>query len=270
MKKYKTEGRINKQYAALANSDPDIHSDFSRISRGLLGKSLGLVLGGGGARGAAHLGMLKSIVEAGIPIDKVGGTSIGAFMSGLWSLHRDIAKVSAKSELWFDWMTQPINLLDLTYPITSLFSGRYFNNSIKRTFPESINIEDLWLPFYCVSTNINTSTERVHKTGTLWRYVRASMTYSWIIPPICDPVDGHMLMDGCYVNNVPGDVMLKSSCSHIIVVDVTAPDDTELTNYGDSLRWAAFIRQVNLNSNSRIFTVKFNPKLIGRKAFKLN
>jgi lysophospholipid hydrolase len=260
MTKYKTEGRIMKQYAALSQSDPDIHSDFSRISRALLGKSLGLVLGGGGARGAAHLGMLKSIVEAGIPIDKVGGTSIGAFMSGLWALHRDIDTVSEKSENWFHWMTQPINLLDLTYPITSLFSGKYFNNSIKTTFPETINIEDLWLPFYSVSTNINTSTERVHRTGTLWRYVRASMTYSWIIPPICDPVDGHMLMDGCYVNNVPGDIMLKSSCSHIIVVDVTSPDDTELTNYGDSLsgwwmlwkRWNPFTSPVKIPTQEGI------------------
>jgi len=235
MTKYKTDGKINKQYAALANSVPDIHSDFSRVARALQGKSIGLVLGGGGARGAAHLGMLKSIVEAGIPIDKVGGVSIGAFMTGLWALHRNIGNVSSKSQEWFEWMTNPINLMDLTYPITSLFSGAYFNSSIKTTFPDTINIEDLWLPFYCVSTDISTSTERVHRTGTLWRYVRASMSYAWIIPPICDPVDGHMLMDGCYVNNVPGDVMLKSSCSHIIVVDVTAPDDTELTNYGDSL-----------------------------------
>ena len=62
------------------------------------------------------------------------------------------------------------------------------------------------------------------------------MSYAWLLPPICDPVDGHLLMDGCYVNNVPGDVMLRSSCSHIIVVDVTAPDDTDLFNYGDTLR----------------------------------
>ena len=117
----------------------------------------------------------------------------------------------------------------------SLFSGAYFNWSIQQAFPEQVMIEDLWLPFYCVSTDISTSTERVHKEGSLWRYVRASMSYAWILPPICDPIDGHLLMDGCYVNNVPGDVMLRSACSHIIVVDVTAPDDEFLTNYGDSL-----------------------------------
>ena len=76
MSRYSTEGRINKQYSALAGTVPDLHSDFSRIARSLQGQSIGLVLGGGGARGAAHLGMLKSILEAGIPIDKVGGRII--------------------------------------------------------------------------------------------------------------------------------------------------------------------------------------------------
>ena len=73
MTKYTTEGRINKQYSLLADSVPDLHNDFSRIGRSLQGQSIGLVLGGGGARGAAHMGMLKSILECGIPIDKVGG-----------------------------------------------------------------------------------------------------------------------------------------------------------------------------------------------------
>ena len=73
MTKYHTESKINKQYAALSDTIPDLHNDFSRIARSLQGQSIGLVLGGGGARGAAHLGMLKSILEAGIPIDKVGG-----------------------------------------------------------------------------------------------------------------------------------------------------------------------------------------------------
>ena len=122
------------------------------------------MLGGGGARGAAHLGMLQSILEAGIPIDKVGGVSIGAFVGGLWSLHRDFDKVKDKSKEWFGYMMTYGNyVLDLTYPITSLFTGASFNFSIKLCFPETITIEDLWLPYYSVSTDISTSTERVHK-----------------------------------------------------------------------------------------------------------
>ena len=72
--------------------------------------------------------------------------------------------VSKKTKDWFDFMTLPYNLLrDLTYPITSLFNGSSFNESIKLCFPEMTTIEDLWLPYYCVSTDISTSTERVHK-----------------------------------------------------------------------------------------------------------
>ena len=76
MMKYSSDNRVNKQYSALASAPPDLHSDFSRLARSLQAESIGLVLGGGGARGAAHLGMLKSIVECGIPIDKVGGRVI--------------------------------------------------------------------------------------------------------------------------------------------------------------------------------------------------
>ena len=164
MVRYKSEAKVEAWYRNPQNqSAVDIHSDFSRLARALGGASIGLVLGGGGARGAAHLGMLKAIVEAGIPIDKVGGVSIGAFMSGLWSLHRDLASVSQSCGVWFEFMQKKSNLMDLTYPITSLFSGVYFNGSIKEAFPEEITIEDLWLPFYCVSTDISTSTERVHR-----------------------------------------------------------------------------------------------------------
>ena len=166
MTRQQSESKIRRYYAGLAGSPPDLHSDFTRICRGLQGQSIGLVLGGGGARGAAHLGMLQAILEAGIPIDKVGGVSIGAFVGGLWSLHRQFDKVRDRSKEWFGYMIKASNyVLDLTYPITSLFNGSSFNFSIKLCFPETITIEDLWLPYYSVSTDISTSTERVHKVG---------------------------------------------------------------------------------------------------------
>jgi lysophospholipid hydrolase len=101
---------------------PDIHCDFSRLARWLTGTSVGLVLGGGGARGAAHVGMVKAIQvcfassrtsgifsnflcvfllqEAGIPIDMVGGVSIGAFMGALWCSERDIVTMTQKAREW--------------------------------------------------------------------------------------------------------------------------------------------------------------------------
>lgn len=77
-----------------------MHSDFSRFARWLTGNSIGLVLGGGGARGAAHVGILKAIQDVGIPVDMVGGVSIGAFMGALYSYERNITTVTQKAREW--------------------------------------------------------------------------------------------------------------------------------------------------------------------------
>lgn len=88
-------------------------------------------------------------------------------------------------------------------------AGRAFNNLVRKTFGEK-QIEDLWLPYFCITTDITDSKMRVHTSGSLWRYVRASMSLSGYMPPLCDPVDGHLLLDGGYVNNLPGQLQLDS------------------------------------------------------------
>lgn len=153
-----------------------IRSDFSRLSRRLLSKSIGLVLGGGGARGIAHLGALRALEEAGIPIDMVGGTSIGAFVGGLYARENDRVSVfgrvkSFATEVSSTWRT----LLDLTYPFISMTSGNEFNRAIWKSFGDT-QIEDCWLPYYCVTTNITFSREEIHTSGYIWRYIRASMS----------------------------------------------------------------------------------------------
>lgn len=90
----------NDLYSRVLMSEPNMHSDFSRLARWLTGNSIGLVLGGGGARGAAHIGMLKAIQEAGIPIDMVGGVSIGALMGALWCAERNITTVTQQAREW--------------------------------------------------------------------------------------------------------------------------------------------------------------------------
>ncbi|VEN42783.1 unnamed protein product [Callosobruchus maculatus] len=246
--------RINELYSKVCLSEPNIHTDFSRLARWLTGKSVGLVLGGGGARGSAHVGMIKAIQESGIPIDMVGGVSIGAFMGALWAQERNVTTVTQKAREWSKKMTQWWRqILDLTYPMTSMFSGREFNQTIRATFGDTY-IEDLWLPYFTVTTDITSSCMRIHTHGQLWRYVRASMSIVGIFPPICDPNDGHLLADGCYVNNVPADVMRSLGANHILAVDVGSVDDHDLTNYGDDLsgwwllwkRWNPFASPVKV------------------------
>ncbi|XP_013107730.2 neuropathy target esterase sws isoform X3 [Stomoxys calcitrans] len=231
----KSQYRINDLYSRVLMSEPNMHSDFSRLARWLTGNSIGLVLGGGGARGAAHIGMMKAIQEAGIPIDMVGGVSIGALMGALWCSDRNITTVTQKAREWCKKMTKWfLQLLDLTYPITSMFSGREFNKTIRDTFGD-VSIEDLWIPYFTLTTDITASCHRIHTNGHLWRYVRASMSIAGVFPPFCDYKDGHLLLDGCYTNNVPADVMRNLGAAHIIAIDVGSQDDTDLTNYGDDL-----------------------------------
>ena len=181
---------MNDLYSKVLNSEPNIHSDFSRLARWLTGNSVGLVLGGGGARGAAHVGMMKAIQEAGIPIDMVGGVSIGAFMGALWCSERNITTVTQKAREWCKKMTQwGLQLLDLTYPITSMFSGKQFNQTIRGTFGD-VHIEDLCkmmdiyllvsivnqtlfsgLPYFTLTTDITESCARIHMHGKYDSYV---------------------------------------------------------------------------------------------------
>uniref|UniRef100_A0A0K2T720 Neuropathy target esterase sws n=1 Tax=Lepeophtheirus salmonis TaxID=72036 RepID=A0A0K2T720_LEPSM len=250
----RNEKRVIEFYKRRMNNNaPNINSDFSRLARHITGSSVGIVLGGGGARGAAHIGMLKSIQEAGIPIDKVGGVSIGAFIGGLWCSSRDISSVAQKARTYFHRLATRflLPLLDITYPYTSILSGSYFNYTLMETFDEDLYIEDLWLPFFCVTTDITCSQERVHTKGIFWKYCRASMSYAWLLPPICDPEDGHLLMDGCYVNNVPGDIMARQQCKYILAIDVATLDDRNLYNYGDSLSgWWVLWKKINPFSRS--------------------
>ncbi|KAI2668247.1 Patatin-like phospholipase domain-containing protein 6 [Labeo rohita] len=184
----RSPSKLREVYEKVFEKTADRHSDFSRLARVLTGNSIALVLGGGGARGCSHVGVIKAMEDAGIPID--------------------IAMNSVFK-----------TVLDLTYPITSMFSGSAFNTSISKVF-EDKQIEDLWLPYFNVTTDITASSMRVHKDGCVWRYVRASASYTPYLPPLCDPKDGHLLVDGCYVNNVPGSPPNAAEALRIRTLDV--------------------------------------------------
>ncbi|XP_046669459.1 neuropathy target esterase sws isoform X2 [Homalodisca vitripennis] len=249
----RSQYRINELYSKVLMSEPNIHSDFSRLARWLTGTSVGLVLGGGGARGASHVGMVKAIQEAGIPIDMVGGVSIGAFMGALWCTERNVTTMTQKAREWSKKMTQWWRqLLDLTYPATSMFKGSYFNQTIYSTFGDTY-IEDLWLPYFTITTDITASVMRIHTHGSLWRYIRGSMSLSGYMPPLCDPTDGHLLLDGGYVNNLPADVMKRCGAKYILAIDVGSQDDMDLTNYGDDLSgWWLLLKRLPFTSPVKV------------------
>ncbi|XP_023687276.1 patatin-like phospholipase domain-containing protein 7 isoform X2 [Paramormyrops kingsleyae] len=227
--------KLREMYQRVFQKPPNRHSDFSRLARVLTGNAIALVLGGGGARGCSQVGVIRALKEAGIPIDLLGGTSIGSLMGALYAEDRSYSRMRVRAREWAMEMTSVFKkVLDLTYPVTSMFSGASFNSGISNVF-QSKQIEDLWIPYFNITTDISASTMRVHTDGSLWRYVRASMSLSGYLPPLCDPKDGHLLMDGGYINNLPADVARSMGAKVVIAIDVGSQDETHLTNYGDSL-----------------------------------
>ncbi|XP_024858218.1 patatin-like phospholipase domain-containing protein 7 isoform X2 [Kryptolebias marmoratus] len=227
--------KLRELYQRVFEKCPDRYSDFSRLARILTGNSIALVLGGGGARGCSQVGIVRALNEAGIPIDMVCGTSIGSFMGALYAEDKSSSRMRVRAREWAMGMTSHFKrILDLTYPVTSMFSGASFNYSISSIFRDK-QIEDLWLPYFNITTDITASSMRVHTDGSLWRYVRASMSLSGYLPPLCDPKDGHLLMDGGYINNLPADVARSMGAKVVIAIDVGSRNETSLTNYGDYL-----------------------------------
>ncbi|KAI1210007.1 lysophospholipase NTE1 [Annulohypoxylon truncatum] len=222
--------------------DAPYKGDFQRLARRLCGKSIGLVLGGGGARGIAQIGIIKALEEAGIPIDIVGGTSIGSFIGALYARHADIVPMFGLAKKFAGRMASMWRFaLDLTYPSASYTTGHEFNRGIFKTFGKH-QIEDFWLEYYCNTTNISKSRPEIHTSGYAWRYVRASMSLAGLLPPLCD--EGSMLLDGGYIDNLTVSHMKSLGASVIFAIDVGSLDDNTPQGYGDSLSgvWAFFNR----------------------------
>ncbi|OBT64184.1 hypothetical protein VE03_06854 [Pseudogymnoascus sp. 23342-1-I1] len=222
----------------LYSADTPFKGDFHRVARRLCGKSVGLVLGGGGARGIAHVGIIRALEEAGIPIDIIGGTSIGSFIGALYARDADVVPMYGRAKKFAGRMASMWRFaLDLTYPSASYTTGHEFNRGIFKTFGNS-QIEDFWLEFYCNTTNISKSRSEIHTSGYAWRYVRASMSLAGLLPPLCD--EGSLLLDGGYVDNLTVSHMKSLGADVIFAVDVGALDDDTPQNFGDSLSgfWA--------------------------------
>jgi len=189
--------------------------DLARLARVIGDRAVGLVLGGGGARGFAHLGVLRAMEELSIPIDMIGGSSIGAPVAGPTAQGQSAEEALATISDHFR------SLLDYTLPIASLLAGRRISSSIEKG-AGTWDIEDLWLPYFCVSTNITTGRSVVHRRGSAVRAVRASVAIPGVLPPV--PEGSDLLVDGGVLNNLPIDAMREINPSGpVIAVDVLPP-----------------------------------------------
>ncbi|KAF9015738.1 hypothetical protein BDQ17DRAFT_1341564 [Cyathus striatus] len=215
-------------------------NDFSRLARRICGKSIGLVLGGGGARGIAHLGLIRALEEYEIPIDHIAGTSIGAFIGGLYAREGDLISTSGRAKQFSGRMGNIWRMLsDVTYPIVAYTTGHEFNRALYKAFYD-LHIEDMWLPYFCNTTNIITSRMEIHETGYAWRFIRASMTLVGLLPPLCD--NGNLLVSS----------MFSMGASAVFACDVGSIDDNSPRNFGDTISgWWLLINRWNPFSNAR-------------------
>ncbi|KAF9531870.1 hypothetical protein CPB83DRAFT_867766 [Crepidotus variabilis] len=252
--KDKVQNEIQKYRRGAADIRPQRHphtNDFSRLARRICGTSIGLVLGGGGARGIAHLGLIRALEEYGIPIDHVAGTSIGALIGGLYAREGDLISSTGRAKQFSGRMGNIWRILsDVTYPIVAYTTGHEFNRSLYKVF-YGLHIEDMWLPYFCNTTNIITSRMEIHDSGYAWRYIRASMTLVGLLPPLSD--NGHLLVDGGYIDNLPVAAMSALGASTIFACDVGSLDDNSPRNFGDTISgWWLLINRWNPFSNARL------------------
>ncbi|MES2098514.1 MAG: cyclic nucleotide-binding and patatin-like phospholipase domain-containing protein [Pseudomonadota bacterium] len=181
--------------------------DIERLGRLVSRTATGLVLAGGGARGAAHAGVFKALGERGVPVDVVGGTSMGAVFGAVIALDASPASViETFAEHFAQKPTGDYNVL----PLLSLIKGRRLRGMMQRTEKAlggsaDLGIEDLWKTYYCVATNYSQAREQVLRSGPLVNAVMASCAIPGALPPVLH--DGDLLCDGGTFNNFPADVM---------------------------------------------------------------
>jgi len=177
---------------------------------------VGLALGGGGARGLAHIGVLEVLQQEKVPVDMIAGASAGALVGAVYALGKDASVIKdVASKL--DWK-KLISLADFTMPRTGFIGGRKVGNLLKSIMGRDVSFSDLQIPLACVATDINTRGEVVIEEGSVLEAVRASIS----IPGIFAVAkwQGRYLVDGGLVNPVPVSVLRRMGADFIIAVNV--------------------------------------------------
>jgi NTE family protein len=191
-------------------------ADLLRLVRLVTGNAVGLVLSGGSARGFAHIGALRALRQAGIPLDLFAGTSVGAIVAAGAAVGWDDDELRDRMRAAFA-TSNPLG--DYTLPLIGLVKGRKVTRGLRTHFADRA-IEDLWHGFFCLSTNLSSGRSKVHRSGPLWRALRASVAIPGVLPPVIEA--GEVLVDGGTLNNFPVDVMSALQRGPVIGVNVAA------------------------------------------------
>ena len=180
-----------------------VGSDLDRLARRIAGRAVGLALSGGGARGYVHIGLLKALEERGVPVDVMFGTSMGAVVGSGYAITGSAEGMERLASRFADRK----QLIDHTLPLVALTRSRKVSDTLKAMCGADTMIEDLWIPFACVSASLTNAEVRLHDRGPLWRAVRASAAIPGVFTPLLDEDGSDVLVDGGVMNNFPVDLL---------------------------------------------------------------
>lgn len=168
--------------------------DYARLARFLTGTATGVVLGGGGARGFAHLGVLRALEQSGIVVDLVGGNSMGALLGAQYACGMALDDIREQTMRFARGGER------LTVPVISLVSGKRVQRDLQKMFGDR-SVDALWRPFFAAACNLSRACTTVQDSGPLWRAVLASNSPVGLFPPVVH--EGDLLVDGAILENVP-------------------------------------------------------------------
>ena len=210
--------------------------DSARIARIVTGTSVGLVLSGGGARAYAHIGVVRALNEMKVPLDFLGGASMGAVVAAGPALEWSDDQLDARIRHAF---VKSDPLSDIALPIVAMTRAGKVARLLNEAYGD-IDIADMPRPFFAVSSNLTTGRLEVHRRGLLRRAMRASIAIPGVMPPVV--IDGQVLVDGAVVSNFPTDVMRQLNSGPVIGSDmsqVRGVDPQALENPPSWRRWIA-------------------------------
>ena len=233
----------NREPAAFHHIRIDDLNHIARLARRLTGQAHGVVFSGGGARGYVHLGVQRVFEEGGLPIDYIGGSSMGGLLGASMAMGDSAADVYRLSRQFANKRA----LFDYTFPAVALMKSAKLTAFCREVYG-SLRIEDLWIPFFCISSNLTTGEEVIHDRGKLWRVVRSTISLPGVFTPV-PTSDGQLLIDGAVLNTFPVDVMYDKLGGKGSIIGVNVSQLAEIREhytFGTSLSgWRALLRRLN-------------------------
>jgi NTE family protein len=232
--------------------------DASRLARVVCGQATGLVLSGGGARAYAHLGVIRALREAHVHIDIVGGTSMGGIVAACYAMGWSDDEMEMRIRKAF---VDSNPLGDYVLPVVALSRGRRVETRLEEHFGDTL-IDDLRVPFFCVSTNLISGAPQVHRSGLLRHALRASISLPGILPPVVDGAQS-LLVDGAVTMNFPVEVMKEMHRGPIVGVDVARKSVIDPQDFVDAPDFIGWVTRRGFGSAPPIASLLMHTATLG-------